>query len=71
MNIITAELIQIADLSLRDPDDWTTETSFDTIEITFPDGRVEHARIESSEDSEPYDAAVRYVVGDAPFEWIE
>jgi hypothetical protein len=69
---ITARLASINNERLADSDDWTSETeSWDSVSITLGDGRVFETEVQSCEETGPYDAAVRAVIGDRPFEWLD
>ena len=63
---ITAELTNIGTPTLIDG----RKTTTDTIAITRDGAEIDAIDIESSEDAEPYDDAVRSIIGDQPFTWI-
>jgi len=63
---ITAELTSINTPTVIDGRATTT----DTITITRDGAEIDTPIVESSEDAEPYDDAVRSIIGDQPFSWI-
>ena len=63
---ITAELINIGYPTVIDG----RKTTTDTIAITRDGAEIDAIDIESSEDAEPYDDAVRSIIGDQPFTWV-
>ena len=63
---ITAELTNISTPTLIDG----RRTTTDTIAITRDGAEIDAIDIESSEDAEPYDIAVRSIIGDQPFTWV-
>ena len=63
---ITAELTSINTPTLIDG----RKTTTDTIAITRDGAEIDTPIVESSEDAEPYDDAVRSIIGDQPFTWI-
>ncbi len=63
---ITAELTSISTPTVIDGRATTT----DTIAITRDGAEIDTPIVESSEDAEPYDLAVRSIIGDQPFTWI-
>ncbi|TDP28420.1 hypothetical protein [Nocardia ignorata] len=68
---VTAQLTSINDVRLADNDDWTSETSFDTITVRDQDGNeVASLTVESSEDPAPYDAALA-AAGFTDVTWID
>jgi len=75
MSTITAQLTLINDgPQLVDPDDWTGRSAFcDTVTLTdsATGQTLGEVRVEASEDREPYEAAIRSVIGDQPFTWAE
>lgn len=67
--MFTAQLVEINHVAPIG-DDFTQTESFDSIAI-FRDGEeIDCIRIPSSEDPEPYDAAVKKVIGGADFTWL-
>ena len=63
---ITAELTNISYPTVIDG----RKTTTDTIAITRDGAEIDAIDIESSEDAEPYDIAVRSIIGDQPFTWV-
>ena len=63
---ITAELTSISTPTVIGGRATTT----DTIAITRDGIELDAIDVESSEDAEPYDDAVRSIIGDQPFTWI-
>ena len=63
---ITAELTNINTPTVIDG----RKTTTDTITITRDGAEIDAIDIESSEDAEPYDLAVRSIIGDQPFTWV-
>jgi hypothetical protein len=69
MNTKTAQITTINRAGLVDPDDWTTGTAFDTIEIRQDGELIDTLTVEASEDTEPYDEALR-AAGHGDARWI-
>ena len=68
---ITAELTSINTPALIDGRATTTDTITITRDgITRNGIEIDAIDVESSEDAEPYDRAVRSIIGDQPFTWI-
>lgn len=67
---VTVRLGSINDVQLADPEDWTTEVSFDTIYVYRTDvpEMIDAIEVESSEGSDPYDEAIR-AAGYTNFTW--
>ncbi|MFK5160516.1 hypothetical protein ACI3QN_09015 [Propionibacterium freudenreichii] len=63
---ITAELTAVDTPAVIDG----RRTTTDTITITRDGVELDAIDVESSEDAEPYDDAVRSIIGDQPFTWI-
>ena len=63
---ITAEFTSINTPTVIDG----RETTTDTITITRDSVELDAIDVESSEDAEPYDDAVRSIIGDRPFTWV-
>lgn len=68
---ITAELTSIGNPTVIDGRATTSDFITITRDGITRDGiEIDTIEIESSEDAEPYDDAVRSIIGDQPFTWI-
>ncbi|WP_067470562.1 hypothetical protein [Nocardia amamiensis] len=68
---VTAKLTSINDVRLADPQDWGSESSFDTVTVYDADGKViDSIAVESSEDPKVYDDALA-AAGYTDITWID